>query len=55
MNILFPAWSCPMVAYGPGDSRYDHTPIERLAIADYERAISVLRGVLERAGATASR
>ena len=23
MNILFPAWGCPMVAYGPGDSRYD--------------------------------
>ena len=55
MNILAPAWGCPMVAYGPGDSRYDHTPIERLALADYERAISVLRGVLRRAGATASK
>ena len=30
MNILAPAWGCPMVAYGPGDSRYDHTPMERL-------------------------
>jgi len=48
MNILAPAWGCPMVAYGPGDSRYDHTPMERLALSDYTRAIAVLRGVLRR-------
>ncbi len=46
MNILAPAWGCPMVAYGPGDASYDHTPIERLLLADYDRSISVLRGVL---------
>jgi len=50
MNILAPAWGCPMVAYGPGDSRYDHTPMERLVLSDYERAISVLRDVLAKAG-----
>jgi LysW-gamma-L-lysine carboxypeptidase len=49
MNILFPAWGCPMVAYGPGDSRYDHTPIERLSIADFTRSVTVLKGVLSRA------
>ncbi|MDQ2913615.1 MAG: [LysW]-lysine hydrolase [Chloroflexota bacterium] len=49
MNVLFPAWRCPMVAYGPGDSRYDHTPIERLSISDFARSITVLRGVLGRA------
>ncbi len=49
MNLLAPAWGCPMVAYGPGDSRQDHTPMERLPLADYARAIAVLRGVLERA------
>jgi LysW-gamma-L-lysine carboxypeptidase len=49
MNILAPAWPCPMVAYGPGDSRYDHTPMERLSLADYERSIRVLRSVLARA------
>ena len=49
MNILYPAWRCPMVAYGPGDSRYDHTPIERLSISDFARSITVLRGVLSRA------
>jgi len=50
MNVLAPAWGCPMVAYGPGDSRYDHTPMERLALADYARAIDVIRYVLQRAG-----
>lgn len=49
MNILAPAWGCPMVAYGPGDSRYDHTPMERLSLSDYERSIRVLRSVLARA------
>ena len=49
MNILFPAWGCPMVAYGPGDSRYDHTPIERLSIVDFTRSVTVLKGVLSRA------
>ncbi|OLC58832.1 MAG: hypothetical protein AUH85_00065 [Chloroflexi bacterium 13_1_40CM_4_68_4] len=48
MNVLGPAWRCPIVAYGPGDSRYDHTPMERLALADYARSIAVLRGVLAR-------
>ncbi|HEV8228587.1 MAG TPA: [LysW]-lysine hydrolase [Candidatus Limnocylindria bacterium] len=50
MNILAPAWACPMVAYGPGDSKYDHTPMERLRLSDYERSIRVLRHVLARAG-----
>jgi LysW-gamma-L-lysine carboxypeptidase len=50
MNVLAPAWRCPMVAYGPGDSAYDHTPMERLRLEDHARAIAVLRGVLRRAG-----
>jgi LysW-gamma-L-lysine carboxypeptidase len=48
MNVLAPAWRCPMVAYGPGDSAYDHTPMERLRLEDHARAIAVLRGVLRR-------
>lgn len=46
MNVLQPAWGCPMVAYGPGDSGYDHTPMERLSLAEYERSIVILRAVL---------
>lgn len=49
MNVLAPAWGCPMVAYGGGDSAYDHTPIERLSLAEHARAIAVLRGVVRRA------
>lgn len=49
MNVLAPVWGCPMVAYGPGDSAYDHTPMERLRLEDHARAIAVLRGVLRRA------
>lgn len=49
MNVLAPAWRCPILAYGPGDSAYDHTPIERLRLEDHARAIAVIRGVLRRA------
>jgi [amino group carrier protein]-lysine/ornithine hydrolase len=46
MNIVGPAWGCPIVAYGPGDSTLDHTPDEHLDLAEYERAIDVLARVL---------
>ena len=46
MNIVGPAWGCPIVAYGPGDSKLDHTPHERTALADYLRAIRVLTAAL---------
>lgn len=46
MNIVGPAWKCPIVAYGPGDSALDHTPNEHLDLAEYERAINVLAHVL---------
>jgi LysW-gamma-L-lysine carboxypeptidase len=36
-----------MVAYGPGDSKLDHTPDEHVIIEDYLRAIKVLQDVLE--------
>jgi LysW-gamma-L-lysine carboxypeptidase len=46
MTIVGPAWGCPMVTYGPGDASLDHTPEERINLADYGRAIQVLRDVL---------
>ncbi|HID85801.1 MAG TPA: [LysW]-lysine hydrolase [Anaerolineae bacterium] len=46
MNVVGPAWGCPIVAYGPGDSALDHTPNEYIEIEEYLRAIEVLAQVL---------
>lgn len=48
MNLLAPAWGCPVVAYGPGDAALDHTPQERLALDEYHTAIRVLGAALDR-------
>jgi LysW-gamma-L-lysine carboxypeptidase len=47
MNVVGPAWQCPILAYGPGDSSLDHTPHEHIELPEYHRAISVLVSVLE--------
>lgn len=47
-NVVAPYWKCPTVAYGPGDSALDHTPIEHVEIAEFERGVRVLRRVLAR-------
>jgi len=47
MNIVGPAWCCPVVAYGPGDSRLDHTPDEHINVGEFRRAINVLARALE--------
>lgn len=47
MNVVGPAWKCPIVAYGPGDSSLDHTPEEHVVVQEYLTAIEVLREVLE--------
>ena len=48
MNLVAPAWGCPIVAYGPGDARYDHTPNEQLPLADFARGVAVLTAAIER-------
>ncbi len=50
MNVVAPVWQCPIVAYGPGDSTLDHTPHEHLVLAEYEKAIAILKSVLEKLG-----
>jgi len=47
---LFQTWDVPMAAYGPGDSSLDHTPNERLCLAEYQRSIAVLQAALETLG-----
>ncbi|NJE13048.1 [LysW]-lysine hydrolase [Thermococcus sp. LS2] len=47
MNILAPKFGVDAVAYGPGDSRLDHTPYERLNLEEYLKAIEVLKTALE--------
>jgi LysW-gamma-L-lysine carboxypeptidase len=46
MNVVGPAWRCPILAYGPGDSNLDHTPNEHVAIDEYLRAIDALEVAL---------
>lgn len=49
MNVVGPVWNCPIVAYGPGDSRLDHTPNEHISISEYRRAIDVLTRAIPQA------
>lgn len=48
LNIVAPAWDCPALVYGPGDSALDHTPNERLSLGEYRRAVSVVEAALRR-------
>ena len=47
MNVLGPAWGCPIIAYGPGDSAFDHTPDEHTSLRDYQQAVTILTHVLQ--------
>lgn len=46
MNVLASRWTCPMVAYGPGDSSLDHTPHEHIVLSEYTTAIDILEKTL---------
>jgi LysW-gamma-L-lysine carboxypeptidase len=53
MNVVAPAWKCPVVAYGPGDSALDHTPNEHLELGEYWKAVNVLEQTLTMFAVTA--
>lgn len=38
----------PLVAYGPGDAALDHTPDERIALAEFQQAVDILESVARR-------
>ena len=42
MNIVWPVWRCPILAYGPGDSTLDHTPEEHLDLNEYLLAVDTV-------------
>ncbi|MCL2009040.1 MAG: M20/M25/M40 family metallo-hydrolase [Synergistaceae bacterium] len=44
---LAAAWQCPVAAYGPGDSKLDHTDKERVSVSEYLTAASILKNALE--------
>jgi len=48
MNTLASKANVPMIAYGPGDSRLDHTAEEEIAFEDYLVAIEVYEQALKR-------
>ena len=48
MNVVGPAWQCPIVAYGPGDSSLDHTPNEHISLDEYWQAVLTLESALRR-------
>lgn len=46
MNIVGPAWNCPILAYGPGDSNLDHTPDEHISVSEFLAGVKVVAGAL---------
>lgn len=41
MNLMAKTYSIPMVAYGPGNSKLDHTPEEHIELEEYLKAIEI--------------
>jgi LysW-gamma-L-lysine carboxypeptidase len=46
-NVLSP-WGCPMGAYGPGDSKYDHSANEQIPVSEFLKGVEVLKLALPR-------
>lgn len=52
-NLLHQWWpNVPIVAYGPGDAQFDHTPEERITKPEFERGVRVNVRVIERLSAS---
>jgi LysW-gamma-L-lysine carboxypeptidase len=44
---LAAVWDCPMAAYGPGDSKLDHTAEEHIDLNEYTASAAILKSALE--------
>ena len=47
INLVAPAWNCPAVVYGPGDSSLDHTPNEHIDLEEFKNSVAALANVLD--------
>lgn len=47
MNIFAKEWNCPILAYGAGDSKLDHTKDERVSLKEYELSKKILATALK--------
>jgi len=47
LNIVAPAWKCPALVYGPGDSGLDHTPGEHISLDEFIKSVGVLAASLQ--------
>lgn len=47
LNLVAPVWGVPGAAYGPGDSKLDHTDRESVSRKDLARAVRVLTRAFE--------
>ncbi len=54
MNEAAEVHRIPMIAYGPGDSRLDHTDDERVSVDEYMKVIEVYSTAIQRFAALAS-
>ena len=47
MNLFAKSYSIPMIAYGPGDSRLDHTENEHVSLSEYLSSIEVYANAIQ--------
>lgn len=47
MNLIGERWDVPLMAYGPGDGKLDHTDIEHIGLEDFRRSIDIWESFLD--------
>jgi LysW-gamma-L-lysine carboxypeptidase len=48
VNLFAQTHNAPMFAYGPGESRFDHTEVEHVRVSEYLASIEVYAYALQR-------